>query len=253
MSNCVIQCGRPSASRMCGDCWLDLRNALYQVEFLLAELETTYMRDDRQGAEVGVRSQSRERPLPWRETASDAIQGLQSTLHIWSRELLGGHLEIGRLTPVEQATALSHYPKARHYAAVENYYEDVMDAIKEAQRIIDRPADKLYAGECECSAHLWAKLDERQVKCSHCGTLHPVEGRRRAMIDKIGQQVLNAAQISRLLAGLGLDVKASTIRSASIDRPNRPAKLYPAAWDERGRPQYRVGDVLDALTRLKLR
>lgn len=127
------------------------------------------------------------------------------------------------------------------------------DLLRAARRVIDRPADRKYAGPCtattvdehglatDCTGELYAHPSHDTVTCPDCGTTYPLDARREWLRDQAEDMLLPATELARAIDGLGTPVTGSMIRG----------------WKRRGRilnrgtdshPLYRVGDVIDLVT-----
>ncbi|MFJ2298142.1 hypothetical protein [Oerskovia paurometabola] len=127
------------------------------------------------------------------------------------------------------------------------------DLLRAARRVIDRPADRKYAGPCtattvdehglatDCAGELYALHGRATVTCPDCGTDYPLDARRAWLRDQADDMLLPATELARAIDGLGIQVKAATLRKwASRKRIlNRGTDTHPL---------YRVGDVIDLVT-----
>lgn len=145
--------------------------------------------------------------------------------------------------------------------------DELTAAVVNARRTIDRPADRAYVGRCStpldatdltgalaaaaCSQELYALADRTHITCPRCGTTWDVRARQDAMLAELREHVLPAADIARAVDGLGVPITAERIWQWK-----RRGVLAPALdehgrhrTDMRGRPLYRVGDVLGVVAR----
>lgn len=127
------------------------------------------------------------------------------------------------------------------------------DLLRAARRVIDRPADRKYAGPCtattvdedglaqDCTGELYTHPDRETVTCPDCGTNYPLDARRAWLRDQAEDKLLPATELARAIDGLGVQAKAATLRKwASRKRIlNRGTDTHPL---------YRVGDVIDLVT-----
>lgn len=127
------------------------------------------------------------------------------------------------------------------------------DLLSAARRVIDRPADRKYAGPCTattvdedglvqgCAGELYALPGHTTVTCPDCGASYPLDARRAWLRDQAEDMLLPATELARAVDGLGVQVKAATLRKwASRKRIlNRGTDTHPL---------YRVGDVIDLVT-----
>ncbi|MCI2424112.1 hypothetical protein MOQ72_42625 [Saccharopolyspora sp. K220] len=267
----MITCSVPSCSNpvtggnLCGACLGRLDADLAAVADLVAELDTTIIRQARTGQRVGARPT--EEPLPFNTSASEIRDDLRNVLSTWVRdlwEIYGPRRQVptGEVaadgTPVvaaeldsldladelpDMAAWLRRHPSwiAPHQAAGE-LVDEILDAIGRARRAIDLPPELVYCGPCPvCGTDLYARPDRGTVVCRGCEERHEVTERREVLLDLARDQLATAAEIARALPGLlGRELSANTVRTWAPT--GRLAKRAP---DAQGRPRYRVGDVID--------
>ncbi|MBN0040215.1 hypothetical protein JN535_08550 [Cellulosimicrobium cellulans] len=210
---------------------------------LATDLDTAITRDTRFTTPAGGRhTRGNEEPLPLNLTASDARQDLTITLARAAAFTADARCEPH---PVYTLYALAEYLDDKlDWIATQDAGRDCFDAIngaiRKATRVIDRPADRAYAGPCDvdgCDGELYAWDGSTLAKCTVCRTAVTLDDRRGDLLDQAHDLLLSATDIARLLRGLGEPVDARHIR----------------VWASRGRlenrgpvadPRYRVGDVL---------
>jgi hypothetical protein len=132
-------------------------------------------------------------------------------------------------------------------------HHTVTTAVAQVERVIDRPADEWFAGDCGaehddghlCDVPLYAEPGATYVTCTDragrtgCGTTWSVADRRTWLLKSAEDHLGTATLISQALTRLDQPVTADRIRK----------------WKQRGRlterPEgsklYRLGDVLDLL------
>ena len=127
----------------------------------------------------------------------------------------------------------------RHPAAAEAHAE-ILDAVRQARRVIDRPADKLYAGPCDlCQGDLYARIGAPIVECHDCQLVYEVDARRKWLLEALDDHLVNATQMSRLVSYLGVRLAPSTIRMYVTK-----GRIVAHGNDTKGHPLYRLGDVV---------
>lgn len=250
---------------ICSTCSGDLAKALGDVPFLAEQLDVRLTRQ----ARIGSGGKSTERALPYDPYASIIAAELHNTLSTWVRALaehdgdplhgaicasICGHATCGRIrnqkAPANTLIALSAWLLGRtgdlaHHEAAEEAKTGICDATARAERAIDRIADRWYAGPCDtCGRDLYAKPSAGIVICA-CGADYDVKARRAWLLAAAEDILAPAALIARALPPLGHEVKVDRIYKWA-ERGNIIAKSV----DLRGRPLYRIGDVLDVLGRL---
>lgn len=127
----------------------------------------------------------------------------------------------------------------RHVAGGEAYTE-ILDAVKQARHVIDRPAERLYAGPCDqCEGDLYARPGALIVECHECQLVYEVESRRSWLLKALDDHLVNATQMSRLVSYLGVRLAPSTIRMYV-----NKGRIVAHGSDPNGHPLYRLGDVV---------
>lgn len=261
-------CGRPipDAALICSTCSHDMAKALGDVPFLAEQLDVRLSRQARVGTGNGARSA--EQALPFDPFASRIADDLRNTLGTWVRVLVEadgdplcgpvcatvcGHATCGairrRRRPGRALPALARWLLGRvgdlaHHEAGDEAKTDICAAVERAERAVDRTADRWYAGPCDvCRRDMYAQPSAGVVNC-WCGAQYDVAERRAWLLDSAEDVLAHAALIARALSALGHKV--------GVDRLYKWAergRIAPRSVDLRGRPLYRIGDVLDALGR----
>lgn len=130
---------------------------------------------------------------------------------------------------------------------------DLSRVMGRAYGLIDQPPQTWFAGRCDveladpdmpgttyvCGWLLEGRLDEAVVRCRGCGTQHDVAERREAMVARMPDRLVTAADAARALSTRDRPVTSSMVRGWK-----RLGHLEPADVDERGKPLYRLADVL---------
>lgn len=259
-------CAAPTGdgARLCRTHTDDLRDQLVGVPErvigaveLAAELDVTVTRQSRTTTRTEGR-RTPERPLPWNENASAAAHILNTTLNAWALDVSRlGEDERDRLAdiPAADTAAVAEWlarnlSTLRHHPEAGQAHDEILSAIREARRAIDRPADPVPFGPCGrsfedgtvCQAVLYGQLDRPQVRCRDCGALHPIRDRLEWMLEHLRGLI---ATLPELVAIAKLAGKRTTEDSLRLmaDR----GRFEQAGVDVRGRPTYRVADVMRAL------
>lgn len=202
----------------------------------------------------GGGSRSAQQPLPWSEKARDASIVLTRVLTSWAATIVrlrGVSGPDDERPAVVAAWLLHHVDWIRHHDQAAVAYADIVDAVEQAQRVIDRRADRWYAGPCgepldddsgDCKAELYAKPGAPTVTCPGCGAQYDVGARRQWLLAAAEDQWAYATLIARAITALGQHVTP-----ARIWKWNERNRIRVRSVDQRGRPLYRIGDVLDLL------
>ncbi|GIH98105.1 hypothetical protein [Planobispora takensis] len=267
----VPGCDRPSpdGAPVCASCGTELHQHLVEVvDGLAADLDAALARQARLG---GVGRRGAETPLPYGEASAEAIWVLRTALVGWVRILEAedqpfgptcpGRCEHGSCTWVTTQTLpddtlpsmaswlARRVQGIRWHPAGGEAVDELIDAVRQARRAIDRRADLVYCGPCgspdedgqTCMADLYARPDAPVVRC-RCGAAIDVHDRRMWLLRQAEEALGTAAEIARALTRLDQPVTPERIRQW-----NRRDRLIPRDHDARGHPLYRVGDVLALL------
>ena len=131
---------------------------------------------------------------------------------------------------------------------------DALDAFDEldtatvlVETIIRQPPWEMwYAGRCDqCGVDMYAYRDDLVVECRPCCLMYDVPERRRYLLDVVRDHLDRSSTICRALGGLGIEVSRQRLKMWETR-----GLLAAKAVDLSGRPLYRVGDVIDVVTRL---
>ncbi|HEX6938705.1 MAG TPA: hypothetical protein VF158_04790, partial [Longimicrobiales bacterium] len=200
----VETCDRPMpGSRViCGACEADIARALNAVPGLTADLDVTLARQTSRTT-VG---RSAVVPLPFDPRASEAAWVLRSALAGWVRQLQEHRPEPWPAdTPQDMAAWLSARLQrlVRHPAAPEAHGE-ITEAVRAAQRVVDRPQERRFAGYCDCGAALYARPGAATVRCRHCDAdPYQVATLREQMLQQAEDVLATATEIARAVTRLG--------------------------------------------------
>lgn len=207
----VCECGTPvTDSFLCRDCSRDFDAMLGDLGRWVPALDESRTRQVRFGGNGGRRSTAT--PLPWNEVASRAQRAVSEWRSDYGR---------GPATP-EAYRALS-----------------VVHRLVET--VIDRPADRTYAGPCSaCSADLYAAAGSLAVVCEPCGLEYDIEPRREYLLGVVEDQLATATELARALTSLGRPVDSALVRKWA-----ERGRIVAHGRNRRGHAVYRVGDVLD--------
>lgn len=249
-------CARPERQCvLCTFCGAGIVECLKQVPDLLVELQVNATRQAKTAPRTSGVGRSAETPLPYGQRASDALKQLTAVLVGWARVVPSNWRPplVYLPPPTEPAAAakylLANIYRLRQHPEAEKAYDHITKARDHAMEVIDRDSDLVPAGQCGvelddgeiCLEILYGDPQRASVRCK-CGAEHDMD--RTWMLEAARDQEWTAAQIGR--AGTG--VTASMVRGyakRSLLHPVGERKLGP----ERVIPTYRVGDLLDLLTR----
>lgn len=265
MTECSVpRCGQeiPRDRFVCSDCVRVLRQDLVSVPALVDDLLTTISRQDVLGASGGRRAA--ETALSWKEHASEALWDLNNTITTWTRDVLelrGLSSEIvdrsvdmqpthHRVTISAARWLLANVESLAMQPDVGEAVDEIGAAVQRAYRAIDRPAEKLLAGQClanDCPAYLYADPNAETVECPKCGAEHDMAERHAWMSAQAVEYRLPAAEAYGWVKMLlGKQLPESTWRRW-LTQPviGDDPRLPHDDLDHVGRKLYRWGDVAD--------
>lgn len=238
---------RPGHRMLCGGCEADLARALGDVPWLAVQLDVVLSKQGSHtpaGRRTGV-------PLPYDPRATEAAAVLKSALVGWVRELLSWHTEEW---PADDLPSIAVWLLARverlamHHAAGEAV-DVICSAVRSAIRLVDRPPDLLFAGQCGnvldgqvCETGLYARPDAARVRCHGCDRIYDMADRRADMLDAVEGMLFRAADMAHVLTSLGWPCTQGQIRQwASRGR------VVAHGVDGQAHPVYRVSEVRERL------
>lgn len=243
------RCNRPTAdgAAICMSCWGMLRSAIAEVPDLAVELLITRTKQDRissGGAKVGG---TKERPIGMRPGPADTARLLENTLAHWVYAIAidlpaefsyGIHVMDAR----EYALWLLRHPESiRRHRNAWDMVSHVQYAVDKARQAIDRPADKLYAGPCECGLALYQRQQAQQITCRECRRTYQAAERRAWLLEALRGHSATAAEIA---AGVG-ELAGQPINRKRINQWHSRGRLTPTGTNSEGAPVFLIGDVMD--------
>lgn len=261
MSECGV-CSTPTGdgALLCADHADRLLADLHAVPAVLADLALTLARQDNMRGLGRAVGKSTETPLPWNDRVPARITALESALVVWSKALTTGdrHARVPRIPTTRDPKDPARLPMARSTAVLaarvladriddvrlmphaDVAYSDVSSAVRAARRVVDRPMDRRYVGQCSaaledgglCDVDLYAHPKRSVVACPGCLAEYDVEQRREVLLAAVHDQVVTPAEAERALPELlGRPVKASTLRNWIRER-----RVVPEGYRHAGMP-----------------
>jgi hypothetical protein len=223
----TCNCGRPTRddAYVCETCLSGLFRALGEVPWLTRELDTTIAKQRAAGSSDGARST--ETPMPFHIAASDARSALRQAMFTWIKfctEEKIRHRGGRDGWPLDNLPAMSRWLMCRVDGLAFSDLgfdacEEITNAIAQCRRVIDRPAERRYAGPCECGRDLYHKPGAVEVKCRDCERVYVVAELNEWMRDQVLGRLVTAQEGSGLLCKFNLETSVRAIYD----------------WDERGR------------------
>lgn len=268
----------PDGITMCETDAEELLTALYSVPAVIEDLRTTFARLDNMrgpGRSVG---KSTETPLPWNDRVPQRLDALTEVLVRWARPVARArqldslpHIPYARdpkdparvpgaITTAGLAARLlsESWTTVRTMVNAGEAHEEITDAIRQAQRTVDRPAERRFLGLCSvelpedaptrgddgrCTVDLYVHPRAHTASCPGCATEHDVTARRdvltAAMLDHLDGTEGTAAEVAGWLRLAGVEVGTSTVRRWAAKK-----LIAPVRSNGRGHPVYRVGAVM---------
>ena len=245
--NCET-CARPisDGATFCVNCGHQLDNAIADISAyhgLAYDLDITTTRQARIGSREGARST--ETPVAYDQRASETSTHLRVVLASWARLIAE---ETGDTLPADDLARIAAWLRPRvgwlrHHPAGAEAHNEILDAVRDARRVVDRPAERLYAGPCDCGEDLYARTQAIYVECRNpeCQTVWNVDERRVWLLRSAEDLLLTATEISRAIGTFTPSaVRGYAARRRLVQHGERVenGKLYPL---------YRLGDALDIL------
>lgn len=234
------------AVTVCTACLDDIATELRTAQDCLHELVITATRQDVIGDKQARVAGTREQPLGYRPAVAEAETQLGSTLAYWGRLVAAANgvplyeLPVARASQLARWLANQRETIKRHEGAA-LLLAELRVANVTARRLIDRPAERVYLGRCDCERELYARERAHEVVCGGCQAVHNVGDRRTWLRDLIRDQYATAADIA---AGIG-ELHGTDINRKTINQWHHRHRLISRGLSPDGHPLFRVGDVLD--------
>lgn len=273
MTTTLCPCGAElKGDALCPACAHVLQVAISDVSAHWIDLDTVKARQTRYGGTGGGRGG--EKPLPvdarflgWEADGSRLQEAVKNTIGTWGRVVMEERPEFAgpthdsclhvtcsvlrrSRTPRSDVPAycrymLGHADWIRTQMWAPEILDELVDAAEQLRRMVDRPADRWFAGICDvsvCLRPLYCKPGASWVTCEACGIAYEVATRREQMLIQAHDRVATASEIARAISWLGHEsVNAERIRKW-VERKRLERKGWLVV---RGRelPTYRIGDV----------
>lgn len=275
---------------ICRRCQHTLEVSLANVAAYWADLDTLRTGQVRYGSGAGAERGRGEAPLAMDARFAKGATGatvevaVRNTVTTWTRYVLehtqrpaagpacvdcrhGTCRDIRRARPPRDTIAsccafLARYSDWIRVCPVgDQVLRDLLDIERALARLIDRPADRWFAGTCggltisddrivRCERQLYVEPGEQLVRCGDCGSTYDVAERREALLAEAEDREATVETIARIVTTLG-DAEVSRERIAGRIRlwahRGRIQSHGARVVDGKARPLYRVGDVLDKL------
>jgi hypothetical protein len=269
MSECG--CGRPAdGAFICSSCTRALEIALGNISSYWADLDNVKGRLTRYGGMGGRPGAEKPLPVDARflgayEDGSMLQEAVKNTVSTWTRIVmeerpaLSGpvhpaclHVTCSTVRrswwPADTVSSCCRYLLGHAgWVRTKVWASEILDELDnlEAQlrRMVDRPADKWFAGPCEqCERDLYAKPGAALVVCVDCDLSYEVAARRDWLWQQAQETNATAAEISRAFSWLNGTPLTDTRIRKWVERKRLTVRGH---IEVRGRtaPIYRIGDV----------
>lgn len=214
---------------LCRDCCDQWHADLQAAPDWLTELDTETARRTRKTSSTGHAPAGREQPLPINLRAADHASML--SLHLTACIAILGHGEAPAMPDTDTRVdwLLSHEAEVALHPAGGPLAWRLRELTRQAARICDRPAERVYVGTCPCGERLMAAGPV--VTCRGCGTPYDADDARQALLDSVADQWMTVDEIAALLGRARGTVWSWADRGRLTQDPDNPR-------------QFRLGDAL---------
>ena len=282
-------CDRPTAGAwLCDHCCKTLAVALANVQAYYDDLATVATKTTRYGSNsVTLGTPGKEQPLPadarFLEVTGGGTQvrwDVWNSVVTWCRvvmeespRVLGPRCESACLHTTCAAIKRTAWPRNTIRSMVAyfdrqfrwivrndwapTFLDEMLDNERRMRKLIDRPADRWYAGKCSigtdevhCTTELYAIAGNTTITCPGCGWEHDVAARRDFLLREARAYLVTATEAARALIAW-TDYDGTEDRLVDRIRKWRDRELLEVvdvtSLNGRDRHLYRLGDVQDLL------
>lgn len=245
----TCNCGKATRDEayVCDECLSDLARALGDVPWLVEQLDITLTKA--RGVDYAAMggSPSSEKPLMLPFAAYEAANGLRRALVTWIRfcdeESVRNQSPKAGL-PADTLQAMSAWLLWRVDGLGlsdlgSDAVSEITRAVGRARMVIDRPAERRYAGPCECGRDLYSKPGAKLTKCKGCEREYDVEAMLKWMRAGVLGRLVTAREGSTLLSRFDLPTAQKT-----IDSWHERKRLVDHGRSAEGRLLYLIDDLI---------
>lgn len=285
--NSTCPCGAPThGAYLCGGCAKSLEIALGNISAYWQDLDNVRAKLTRYGGQDG-RSMEKRLPIDtrfagpywvrsgdeWVTRTPDGtalMDAVRNTVTTWVRLVLDAypvitgpvcanpclHISCSRVRrsrpPADNIPSccsylLGHADRARVVEWGPEMLDEMDDLETQLRRMVDRPADKWFAGPCDqCERDLYATTGAAEVACHECDLVYDVNARRAWLLQQAEDRLVNATMLARAVSWLG----AMPLTAARVWKWAERERIVAKAHETQGGrvlPLYRIGDALDLL------
>lgn len=248
------------------DCWVQVdgqwTREVDERPGVWEELQTTIARLSASGGGSSPVGKASERPVPYDAQASRVAHRLRNELSTWARLIADQRPDLP--LPADHPSAIARWVAASVTAVfvTAELSSGIRGAVRDAERVIDRAPDRVYAGPCmepleaaddvdgdeeplRCEGQLYATKGRPQVRCRECSAVHVVEARQDWLSRELDGQLVSAAEAAPVLSWL-LDKNITRNNIAAWKRDGR-LTVHDGRWP------YKFGDLLVLAREMKNR
>jgi hypothetical protein len=268
MTETICRCGQPtSGAWLCDDCGKTLDHAIINVGIYTHDLDIVLTRRTRYSTTTATKTTTgKVQPLVidmrWADrsgTGSQLTYDAKATIIAWTQTIKDDQPQLAgpacphclhvscsqtrrRRWPTDTIGSMIHYlARQRRHILSQQWAPDILDELLDLEHrltwMVDRPADRWYAGRCsvnlegqECDAELYARDDRGHIDCPKCGIRHDVAERREVLLGEAKNYLVTATE-------------AATALMAWTDYDGSENKLVDRIRKWRDRDQLEVADV----------
>lgn len=242
-------CGKPTRddAYVCEDCLGDLARALGDVPWLVEQLDITLTKSRGIDYTALGGSPSSERPLMIPQAAYDASTGLRQALVMWVRfcdeeTIRNQSPKAGMPADTPQAMSAWLLWRVDGLGLSDlgcDAVSEITRAVGRARQVIDRPAERKYAGPCACGRDLYSKPGAKLTKCKGCEREYDVDDMLAWMRAGVLGRLVTAHEGATLLGRFELPTAQKT-----IDSWHDRKRLLDHGRNAEGRLLYLIDDLI---------
>lgn len=247
--SCVCGQPTPESQFVCESCVDQLWHALSGTAELVDELDITLARQRRFEYQTSS-ARSAVDELPFDIAAANTLRALRDQLKQLVNACKAHDVPSSDYlprSPGDTPKSMSAWLLWRlNGIAQQPWAADALDLVRiveRAQHVIDRPAERMYAGPCDrCGRDLYARKGKLSVTCVDCSLEYDLAERRQWLLKLVDDRLATASEIARALTSLAVPVTADRIWQWK-----HRERITVRGHDQLKRPLYRVGDVVALL------
>ncbi len=255
-------CGAPTrGTTLCHKCTKLLTQYLAEMPGLIADLRTAITRQTRFSKGLGI-GKSTETPVMFNTRAAEHLTDLAKTIPFWQARM-ADHYGIPVRYP-NTITATAWMLTAITLRGIATFIDagQMYDALQKAhettETLIDRPADKWYAGICSagnsddtaCQQELYATTDKGDITCPKCAFTHDIQTRRNTLLKHAADVLATATEAARAIVVWSDYERGENLLVKRIGMWAERGRITPKGTrtiSGKQRPTYRIGDILNIL------